>query len=174
MDNKSNHNIDILVASAVDNATRTGKPYEAIKTFDDACKHIGEDHQLVKAYRRIEDIDDAGLKAFLQLRIIAKALNTFEKRARLHEQYVPDFRLDLDPNVNDMDYIEQLNCRMLRLDNHDTFYDVMSFYQVKRALHIFPEVPLRLALNTEALAKYCGKRFIGIWRDYYFTRLNNN
>ena len=62
MDSKSNHNIDILVASAVDNATRTGKPYEVIKTFDDACKHIGEDHQLVKAYRMIDTIEGQSIE----------------------------------------------------------------------------------------------------------------
>ncbi len=172
MDSKSNHNIDIIVASAVDNATRTGKPYEAIKTFDDACKHIGEDHQLVKAYRSIEDIDDASFKAFVQLRIIAEALNTFEKPGE--HNYKPDFTLYLDYILDKMDYIEQLNCRMLRLDNHNTFYDVMGFDRARPAHHVFPEIPIALTLNSENLAKYCGKRFIGIWRDFYFTRLNNN
>lgn len=169
MDSKSNHNIDIIVANAVDNATMTGKPWECIKTFDDACKHIGEDHQLVKAYRNIESIDDASFKAFVQLRIIVEVLNTFEVPTKQYERYVPEFRLDLDSEIQNMDYIEQLNCRMLRMDKYDTFYDVMSFYRVVPALHTFPFIPIRLALNTKTLAKYCGKRFIGIWRDFYFT-----
>lgn len=169
MDNVSNHNIDIIVANADSEATRTGNPWENIKTFDDACKHIGEDHPLVKAYHSIE-IEDESFKAFVQLRIIVEALNTFDEPEE--ERFNPAFQLYIDYALDDMDYIEQLNRRMLRMDDYNTFYDAMGFDKARPTYYVFPEIPMQLTLNSERLAKYCGKRFIGIWRDYYFIRKN--
>lgn len=178
MDSISNHNIDILVASAVDNATRIGKPYEVIKTFDDACKHIGEDHQLVKAYRMIDTIEDNKLKAYIQLRVIAEALNTFaepiDEDAELHTRHIPTFRCYMQYEIDKMDYIEQLNMRLISLKNYDCKYVTAMGFDGTIAVYNSFECSQPIMLNTRELAKYCGKRFIGLFRDCRYTRLNNN
>lgn len=50
---------------------------ERIKTFEDACQELGEEHPFVVAYRAVEDIDECGedIEAYLKLRIIVAALN---------------------------------------------------------------------------------------------------
>ena len=51
---------------------------ERVKTFEDACEVLGEDHQYVKAYRewmRISYAECKDITAYLKLRIICAALN---------------------------------------------------------------------------------------------------
>ena len=51
---------------------------ERVKTFEDACAVLGEDHQYVKAYRewiRISYAECKDITAYLKLRIICAALN---------------------------------------------------------------------------------------------------
>ena len=50
---------------------------ERIKTFEDACQELGEEHPFVVAYRAIEDIDECSgdIEAYLNLRIIVAAMN---------------------------------------------------------------------------------------------------
>ena len=70
---------------------------ERIKTFEDACNELGEEHPLIQAYRQLLEIatcEDyvretfgADTVSYLKLRIIAAALNegwepTFDKDER--------------------------------------------------------------------------------------------
>lgn len=58
---------------------------ERVKTFEDACKELGEDHKLVQQYRAIEGtplMDSIDVVAYFKLRIITAALN---------EGWVPQF-----------------------------------------------------------------------------------
>ena len=49
---------------------------DRIKTFEDACKELGEEHLFVKQYNSNEMADvDTDLDAYLKLRIICAALN---------------------------------------------------------------------------------------------------
>lgn len=51
---------------------------ERVKTFEDACKELGEDHKLVQQYRAAEGtslMDSINVAAYLKLRIITAALN---------------------------------------------------------------------------------------------------
>ena len=54
---------DTMLIDAMAQATRTGQPWEAINSVEDACQHIGEDNPMVKAYRMIDTIEDNQLKA---------------------------------------------------------------------------------------------------------------
>lgn len=61
---------------------------ERVKTFEDACKELGEDHKLVQQYRAIEGttlMDSIDVVAYFKLRIITAALN---------EGWVPQFTED--------------------------------------------------------------------------------
>lgn len=57
---------------------------ERVKTFEDACKELGEDHRLVKQFKAIEDAiaEDKEAIAYFKLGIITAALN---------EGWEPDF-----------------------------------------------------------------------------------
>ncbi len=49
---------------------------EQVKTFEDACCELGENHPLVKSYEALCSVDtDKDIEAYAKLRIIAAALN---------------------------------------------------------------------------------------------------
>ena len=62
---------------AVQAATTSDNPVtDRIKTFEDACKELGEERLFVKQYNSNEMTDvDTDLVAYLKLRIICAALN---------------------------------------------------------------------------------------------------
>ena len=56
--------------------TKDDRPVtERIKTFEDACKELGEEHPLVKEWNCWQGCCSADLAAYLKLRIICAALN---------------------------------------------------------------------------------------------------
>lgn len=74
---------------------------ERVKTFEDACRELGENHPFVHAYNGYakniseENKNDGDIIAYIKLRIIAAALNegwkpTFDKDER---RYYPWFYL---------------------------------------------------------------------------------
>ena len=81
---------------------------ERIKTFDDACEVLGDEHPLVKEYWGVVNVDldiTQDLIAYLKLRIIAAALNegwapTFTKDEC---RYSPYFELYTQEDYDCMD-----------------------------------------------------------------------
>ena len=65
------------VQAATTSNKRPKRPVtERIKTFEDACKELGEEHLFVMQYKSNELGDvDTDLDAYLKLRIICAALN---------------------------------------------------------------------------------------------------
>lgn len=165
---------DTMLIDAMAQATRTGQPWEAINSVEDACQHIGEDSPMVKAYRMIDTIEDNQLKAYIQLRVIAEALNTFAEPigedAVLQTRHIPMFRCYMECEKERMDYIEQLDKRLISLKNYDCKnVSTMGFDSTRPVYNSF-ECPQPIMLNTSELAKYCGKRFIGLFRDYRYAK----
>ena len=126
---------------------------ERIKTFEDACETLGNEHPLVIEYKTISgafDITD-DLYAYLELRIICAALNegwepTFEEDECY---FFPWFRPYFDANAN----------------GDIAFVSAGSTGSYSIAAHGVP-----LALKTKELAEYCGKQFKDIWADFLFPR----
>lgn len=122
---------------------------DIVKTFNDAtkiCKPTKD--QLTLSKYNGEDKDMNAVKAFLQLTIIAKALNESWK-----------------PNWNDSNEAK-----------HYPYFDMRSSSSAPagvgfsgtnyRYSHDFTGVGSRLCFKTRALAEYAGKQFLEIYREY--------
>lgn len=149
---------------------------ERVKTFEDACKELGEDHKLVQQFKAIQEAiaEDKEATAYFKLGIITAALN---------EGWEPDF-------TNDDEYRyypylclwtkEELEDKDEEWkDDHNLqlwFGGGASSYGAYCGLAVATSdnawsfavayVSARLAHKTEELAIYSGKQFTELWTNY--------
>ena len=128
---------------------------ERVKTFEDACRELGDNHPYVKAYERAQNYmadGDDDVNAYLKLRIITAALNEGwkPKFAKDECRYYPWFVLARS------------------LYGSSTFGGVTYAYASGGASGTDTYCGSRLAFKNGELAEYAGKQFIGIWVDYIF------
>lgn len=148
---------------------------ERVKTFEDACRELGEDNILVQAYRTAEfntsgnqkDVSD--VVAYLKLRIIAAALNegwkpTFDKD---EWRYYPWFYLYAQKEYEELDEDEKNSCcAPLRSNyNENAYGGLVCAYASYAGSSSYSGYGVRLVFKTRELAEYCGKQFIDIWAD---------
>lgn len=134
------------VLTLVDN--KPANVMERIKTFEDACNELGEDHPFVITYHAFEHDVRAyvGMEylkdviAYVKLRIITAALNEDEDDNNEY-RWIPWFKRTNNGGVA---------CEDAGGASSDSSTDVGS----------------RLALKSRELAKYAGKQFCDIWKDY--------
>lgn len=149
---------------------------ERVKTFEDACKELGEDHKLVQQFKAIQEAiaEDKEATAYFKLGIITAALN---------EGWEPDFT-----NDNEYRYYPYL-CLWTKeeLENKDeewkddhnlqlwvgggASYDgslcgLAFAYSYVAWSFATANVSARLAHKTEELAIYSGKQFTELWTNY--------
>ena len=164
--------VDIEQKEQKDNRTIT----ERVKTFEDACKELGEDHKLVQQFKAIEKAiaEDKEATAYFKLGIITAALN---------EGWEPDFT-----NDNEYRYYPYL-CLWTKeeLKEKDEAWKDDRNLQLWRgggssscgatcglayATSDFAwsaadaSISARLAHKTEELAIYSGKQFTELWANY--------
>ena len=148
---------------------------ERIKTFDDACNELGEENVLVQAYRTSElntignqnDVSD--VVAYLKLRVIAEALNDgWEPQFTTDEyRWYPWFYLYTQEDIDNMDEEEKKKLWPFGgRSNYGSYCGIASEYSGSAWSNSHSYVSARLAVKSEALAKYFGKQFIDIWSDY--------
>ena len=151
-----------------------GKPKavtDRIKTFEDACKELGEEHLFVKQYNSNEMADvDTDLDAYLKLRIICAALNEgWEPKFTKDEyRYYPWFELMTKEEIDDMN--EEKRSRVVcRSSNYASAY-VGLICSVSSGVSSFAGgvCVYRLVFKSSDLAEYAGKQFIDIWADLVF------
>ena len=148
---------------------------ERVKTFEDACGELGNDHPFVKSYEEYvntasgEEEDDV---AYLKLRIIAAALNegwkpTFDEDER---RYYPWFYVDTENEYGEFDE-EKKSCHIpLRLNNFAVVCGGTTYVGKNLAGPFsYASLGVRLAFKTEELAEYCGEQFIEEWADFLFA-----
>lgn len=148
---------------------------ERIKTFEDACYELGEENVLVQAYRTAEfntsgnqnDVSD--VVAYLKLRVIAEALNEGWKPQFTTDEYryYPWFYLYTQKEIDEIDEEEKKKLWMFGCNSDNGSYCGLSC--ALSAASWSPShsvVSSRLAVKSEALAKYFGQQFIDIWSDY--------
>lgn len=116
-----------------------------IKTFEDACNELGENHQYVRAYRewmRISYAECKDVTAYMKLRIITAALN---------EGWEPQFVVgELRWYVWFSNKCGGLVCAGV----------------ANAGPYSIAGNGVRMAFRTKELAEYAGKQFIDIWCDY--------
>ncbi len=141
---------------------------ERVKTFEDACAILGDNHKLVKEYLGVaynNIVITKNLIAYLQLRIICAALNECWKPKFDGEEYryYPLFWIYTKKEYDELNEDEKKECRVVgRL--HDNVYAHISVQASLSSAFCSS----RLVFKTSELAEYCEKQFIDIWADYLF------
>jgi hypothetical protein len=145
-----------------------------IKTFEDACAELGENHQYVRAYREWMHISYAeceDITAYMKLRIICEALNegwvpTFNDG---EYRYYPWFCVYIKEEYDKFDEEDKTHCVPLRSSHNASANGGLVFANANSAgSGSYSSYGVRLAFKTPELAEYCGKQFADIWFDFLF------
>ena len=149
---------------------------ERVKTFEDACEALGNEHPFVKSYEKYVNTasgEEADVIAYLKLRIIAAALNegwepTFDKDER---RYYPWFYLYTQKEYEELDEDEKKECRVVGRSYFNSFAVGSLVFASASVASSRSSASLgsRLAFKTRELGEYCGKQFVDIWADYLFA-----
>lgn len=153
---------------------------ERVKTFEDACEVLGEDHPFVIQYKEIYDnfLYEGGdgvkdIVAYLKLRIICAALNEGWKPEFDGDEcrYYPWFYIYTKEGYEKLNEDEKKKCRVVGL-SHDNAYAFGGI--VCSSLHLSSSYSYsyhgsRIVFKTRELTEYCEKQFIDIWADYLFA-----
>ena len=148
---------------------------ERVKTFEDACEVLGEEHQYVKAYRacmRIYYAECKDVTAYLKLRIICAALNegwqpTFsDGECRSY----PWFYIYNKNEYEKINKDEKKKCHVISRSSYDAYAFggvVFSSLNISTS-YSYSYHGSQIVFKTRELAEYCEKQFIDIWVDYLF------
>lgn len=145
---------------------------ERIKTFDDAVKATGmtlpfDDNHLSYLPKDVV--------AYMKLRVIAAALNElhettldkFPKFATDEYRWHPWFYLYTQEEIDKMDKEKKKNLCLCGGDSgHGAACGLAGASSLNAWSDSGASVSARLAVKSEALAKYFGQQFIDIWYDY--------
>lgn len=120
---------------------------ERVKTFEDACNELGEEHKLVTEWRYWEGNCSADLAAYLKLRIICTALNEgWEPQFTEDEwRYYPWFILWTEDELSEKSDEWKTDRHLISTGEHQTGYAGLAFANS----HFTPP---RLRMRTSALA----------------------
>ncbi len=147
---------------------------ERVKTFDDACHELGETHPFVRAYNGYakniseENKNDRDVLAFLQLRIIAAALNEGWEPTFANEEYrwYPRFVIYTKDELARMG--EEKRRRVVGRSGNSAYADCGLV--VARASYFSTNSRKnsgsRLAFKSEELAIYAGHQFCELWASF--------
>lgn len=147
---------------------------ERIKTFEDACNMLGDEHPLVTEYKLIAgsfDIRDE-LLAYLKLRIICEALNEgWKPTFNEHEiRYYPWVYIYTKEEYKELDEDEKIKfCVIGRPSYNSNVHGGFSCANENFATSYSSSSGCsRLVFKTRDLVEYCGRQFIDIWFDFLF------
>ena len=185
------------VLTLVDEQKVDNRPVmERIKTFEDACEALGDEHPLVKEYWGVVNVDldiTQDLIAYLKLRIIVAGLNEgWEPKFEKGEyRYYPWFYLYTKEKYDELDDEEKGRC-VLRSGsssnangrvvgrsysnvgaNGGVVFSVANgassySYANIASSNSYSHFGSRLAFRTLELAAYAGKQFAEEWADFMF------
>ena len=153
---------------------------ERIKTFEDACEELGNEHPFVKSYEKYvniasdEEDEEADVIAYLKLRIIVAALNEGwkPKFTEDEQRWYPWFKLW---TVKEMSMIGKAGWKddkhIISTDGYLVDYAAFvcsgtSYTCQGTAAYISSH----LCFKNKELATYCGKQFISLWADFYLIK----
>lgn len=165
---------DIL--TLVDDPKVDNRPVtERIKTFDDACNALGDEHPLVTQYRLTAaaykgDPMTEDFIAYLKLRIIVAALNEgWEPKFEKGEyRYFPWFYLYTKEQYDELDDEEKGRCVLRSGGNTISNNGFVNCNADHDASYSYTFGGSRLAFRTRELAAYAGRQFIEEWADFMF------
>lgn len=145
---------------------------ERVKTFEDACNELGNDHQAVIDYYALCDAtcSTKDILAYAKLSIIAAALNEgWKPRFTTDEyRYFPWFRLYTQSEIDEMGEEEKKRV-VYRSNSYANAYGGVAYASTfSDSSSTSTSFGVRLAFKTRELAEYAGSQFVEIWADYVF------
>ena len=152
---------------------------ERVKTFEDACRELGEDHPFVRSYNGYanniheNNKNDTDILAYLKLRIICAALNEgWEPQFTEDEwRYYPWFTLWTEDELSEKSDEWKTDRHLISTGEYQTDYAGLVYALSNNApSDANASVGSRLCLKSDTLAVYCGKQFINIWADFCLIR----
>lgn len=152
---------------------------ERIKTFEDACKELGNDHPMVLAYQntnlRDPEVaeDNRDIIAYLKLRIITAALNEgWEPQFTQDEwRWFTWFTLWTDEELEEKSDEWKESHSLIDFDDFKGEWAGFACALSSNApSHTTAIVGSRLCYQSEALAVYSGRQFADLWADFYLIR----
>lgn len=152
---------------------------ERVKTFEDACRELGEDHPFVRSYNGYanniheNNKNDTDILAYLKLRIICAALNEgWEPQFTEDEwRYYPWFTLWTEDELSEKSDEWKTDRHLISTGEYQTDYAGLVYAASNHApSSTNAYIGSRLCLKSDTLAVYCGKQFINIWADFCLIR----
>lgn len=149
---------------------------ERVKTFEDACKELGEDHKLVQQFKAIQEAiaEDKEATAYFKLGIITAALNEGWEPDFTNDdeyRYYPYLCLWTKEELEDKDeaWKDEHNL-LLWLGGGASSYGASCGLASANSLcawsYALANISARIAHKTEELAIYSGKQFTELWANY--------
>ena len=149
---------------------------ERVKTFEDACKELGEDHKLVQQFKAIQEAiaEDKEATAYFKLGIITTALNEGWEPDFTNDdeyRYYPYLCLWTKEELEDKDeeWKDDHNLQLWRgggASRSGTYCGLAYASSYSAWSCANAGISARLAHKTEELAIYSGKQFTELWTNY--------
>ena len=149
---------------------------ERVKTFEDACKELGEDHKLVQQFKAIQEAiaEDKEATAYFKLDIITAALNEGWEPDFTNDdeyRYYPYLCLWTKEELEDKDeaWKDDHNLQLWiggGTSNNGAPGGLASANSYHAWSIAAASISARLAHKTEELAIYSGKQFTELWANY--------
>lgn len=148
---------------------------ERVKTFEDACNVLGDEHPLVKEYWGVVNVDldiTQDLIAYLKLRIIVAALNEgWEPKFTEDEyRYFPWFFFYTKEEYDKLDDEEKGRCVLRSGYNTNSYCGFVFCIARYDASLSSTKFCSQLAFRTRELATYAGRQFTEEWADFMFSQ----
>jgi len=164
-----------LKASLKEEAKDNRPITERVKTFKDACRALGDNHQFVSEWSVVSEITNISpdLRAFFKLRIITAALNEgWEPQFTEDEyRYFPWFYLYTQEEWGKLD--EEKKESGVLFGGH-AYYGADAGFVFARSSsapsYARAYFGSRLCFKTDALARYAGRQFTALYADYLLVR----
>ena len=165
------------VLTLVDEPKVDNRPVtERIKTFEDACNALGDEHPFVKSYEKYVNTasgEEADVIAYLKLRIIAAALNEGWKPKFDGDEcrHYPWFYIYTKKEYDELDEDEKKEYPVVgrSYSYANALGGVVYTYAHIAPSYSYTYYGSRLAFKTIELAEYCSKQFIDEWADFLFA-----
>lgn len=145
---------------------------ERIKTFEDSCNELGEDHPAVLAYRntnlRNPEVaeENRDIITYMKLRIITEALNEgwHPDYTKCEYRYYPWFYVYTKEEYDNFSEKKKICC----VGSTSAYGGLICVYANVASSLAYPQCGIRFAFSTKELAEYAGKQFIDIWANFVF------
>ena len=149
---------------------------ERVKTFEDACKELGEDHKLVQQFKAIQEAiaEDKEATAYFKLGIITAALNEGWEPDFTNDneyRYYPYLCLWTKEELEDKDEAWKDDHNLLLWlgggsSSFGAYCGLAAAHSCAAWSYANANVSARLEHKTEELAIYSGKQFTELWANY--------